>query len=157
MLYVSQFFSGKGPRRNHVATGLVATLAMAGAAIAHTKVNDPTVRAWMQNMMQTAEATKILGQMAKGATDFDPDLANEAARRISDAMALVPALFEVKANDPTSEAQPAIWTDWDRFVDLAETSSRVAGTVEITTQDDLRTALKKIGGTCSACHNEFRE
>ena len=116
------------------------------AAFAHTKVNDPTVRAWMHSMMQMAEATKVLGSMAKGETPFDPELANGAAHRLAEGLDRVPALFEVPATDPTSEALPAIWTEWDRFVELAGEARQTAAEINIASENDLPAALKAIGG-----------
>ncbi len=136
---------------------VLASLMAASAAIAHTNVKDPTVRAWMHNMMQIAEATKILGSMAKGETAFDADVASDTAQRIAEGLDRIPALFEVPATDPTSEALPTIWTDWDRFVELSREARQIAAAIQIATEDDLRVALKSIGGSCSACHEDYRE
>ncbi len=143
-----------GNRLGPVAIMLLA----AGAAFAHQGVKDPQVMARMDAMARIGAATKVLGEMAKGASPFDAEKAQAAARRIAEEAAQVPALFQPPATDPKSEALPAIWEQFDTFAELTRDMQEAAlGATGIAEPDDLRPALRSLGATCTACHEDFRE
>ncbi|MCE8519392.1 cytochrome c [Ruegeria pomeroyi] len=138
---------------------LVVALFTASAALAHSGVSNPAVKARMHAMMQIADNTKILGAMAKGEAPFDADEARAAAAAIAAHAASVPTLFMAEEHDPKSEALPAIWQDFDTFGQRSEAltlaAAEAAGTIE--TEADLKPALARIGGTCKSCHQDFRK
>ena len=138
---------------------LFVALFAASAALAHSGVSNPAVKARMHAMMQIADNTKILGAMAKGEAAFDADQARAAAAAIAAHAASVPTLFMAEEHDPKSEALPAIWQDFDTFGQrseaLALAAAEAAGTIE--TEADLKPALARIGGTCKSCHQDFRK
>lgn len=136
---------------------LLALLITGTVALAHTGVKNPDVKARMHLMKQIADATKVIGQMAKGAVPFDAERANAAARTLAKHSARVPALFETPADDPTSEARPAIWETFDEFIRLSEDMGRAAQSANIGSQEDAAAALKSLGQTCSACHELYRD
>ena len=137
---------------------LFVALFAASAALAHSGVSNPAVKARMHAMMQIADNTKILGAMAKGEAAFDADEARAAAAIAAHA-ASVPTLFMAEEHDPKSEALPAIWQDFDTFGQRSEAltlaAAEAAGTIE--TEADLKPALARIGGTCKSCHQDFRK
>ncbi|MDJ0825280.1 MAG: cytochrome c [Rhodobacter sp.] len=132
---------------------------MATAAFAHQGVQNPAVKARMDAMGVISKNTKVLGAMAKGETSFDAQTARDAARAIAATGAEVPGLFEAQETDPKSEALPAIWDRFDDFVMKTEDMVAAAGaaSTSIETPASLRAALATIGGTCKACHEEYRE
>ncbi|MCE8539566.1 cytochrome c [Ruegeria pomeroyi] len=138
---------------------LFVALFAASAALAHSGVSNPAVKARMHAMMQIADNTKILGAMAKGEAPFDADEARAAAAAIAAHAASVPTLFMAEEHDPKSEALPAIWQDFDTFGQRSEAltlaAAEAAGTIE--TEADLKPALARIGGTCKSCHQDFRK
>ena len=138
---------------------LFVALFAASAALAHSGVSNPAVKARMHAMMQIADNTKILGAMAKGEAAFDADPARAAAAAIAAHAASVPTLFMAEEHDPKSEALPAIWQDFDTFGQRSEAltlaAAEAAGTIE--TEADLKPALARIGGTCKSCHQDFRK
>ncbi|MCE8516599.1 cytochrome c [Ruegeria pomeroyi] len=138
---------------------LFVALFAASAALAHSGVSNPAVKARMHAMMQIADNTKILGAMAKGEAAFDADQARAAAAAIAAHAASVPTLFMAEEHDPKSEALPAIWQDFDTFGQRSEAltlaAAEAAGTIE--TEADLKPALARIGGTCKSCHQDFRK
>jgi cytochrome c556 len=132
---------------------------VAAAAFAHSGVKDERVLARMAGMSAIAEHVKVIGSMAKGEMPFDAAAANAALTRIGDEAARVPALFEPEADDPKSEALPAIWDEFDSFeqkaVALETLAAERAGTVEAS--GDLAPLMRDIAGTCRDCHSEYRE
>lgn len=141
-------------------TTLVAALVLgAGAALAHSDVKNADVLARMTAMSGMAEQVKMIGQMAKGEAAFDAAKARKAASEIARLAADTPGLFEVPADDPKSEALPAIWEDFAGFSDKAAALEGTAQTVAgaVAEQADLQQALAGLGRACKACHAEYRE
>lgn len=135
----------------------------ATGTLAHQGVKDPVVMARMNAMSEIADNMKTLGDMAKGTTSFDAKTAQAAASGISTLAVRTPALFKDPAMDPKSEALPAIWSDFadfqiksDKLVrvarDLAETLSGPAETGPA----ELDRAMRALGETCKACHQDYR-
>ncbi|AAV95939.1 cytochrome c [Ruegeria pomeroyi] len=138
---------------------LVVALLSASAALAHSGVSNPAVKARMHTMMQIADNTKVLGDMAKGKTAFDAEAARAAAAAIAAHSASVTALFSAEEQDPKSEALPAIWQDFETFSRKSEAltlaAAEAAGSIQ--SEADLKPALAGIGGACKSCHMDFRK
>ena len=129
----------------------------AGAALAHSGVKNATVMARMDAMATIGAQTKIIGDMAKGATAFDADRAAQALSRIETLAARTPHLFKAQETDPKSEALPEIWAEFDRFVALSDDLQETAGTLAVETPADLGPALGQLGAACKACHSRYRQ
>lgn len=142
---------------NRLTPLLLAGLFCASAALAHTGVQNATVKAWMDGMEDLAADTKRLGQMAKGVSPFDADAAERALANIKAHADRIPDLFNTPADDPKSEARESIWSNWDRFVEISSDLSRTAATAEISDVQKLQETLSRIGATCKSCHSDFRD
>ena len=72
----------------------------------------------------------------------------------------IPALFPEGSIVGDSEALPAIWENWDAFVAIAKSGEdaavAAAAAAEAGDADGYAAALKTLGGTCGACHQQFR-
>ncbi len=137
---------------------IVLTLA-ASAALAHGGVQNAAVLARMDAMKAIGDATKVLGEMAKGTTAFDVEAARAAAETIASHAAETPVLFEAREDDPKSEALPGIWENFEDFTAKAADLQALAGDLAmgLDTPDALRAGLGDLGATCKACHTEYRE
>lgn len=128
-------------------------------AVAHQGVTNPAVMARMHGMTVIAAQTKVLGQMAKGQTEFNSEKAGEALTVISAEARKIPGLFKAEETDPKSEAKDDIWSDFDDFSAIAKEleaiSLKRAG--DINNIADVRVALNNIGASCKACHKKYRE
>ncbi len=112
----------------------------------------------MDAMSAVGDATKTIGQMAKGETPFDVAKLHAAAADIAARAAEVPALFKDPADDPKSEALPTIWERFGDFTKDAEAMEAAAEAITaVTTPDALGPALRTLGATCQSCHEDFRE
>lgn len=134
----------------------VGLCAIAGAALAHSGVQNPAVKARMDLMGDIKEATGVLGGMAKGAIPFDAAKAEAARVALYEAAVKVPASFEAPEMDPKSEAVPAIWEKWDDFTAKSDLLVEAAAGVATDSIDDLRAGLMQIGQSCGACHKSYR-
>lgn len=136
-----------------------AVLALAPATDAHSDASNPAVKARMEAMKVIGAQTKVLGDMAKGATEFDAAAAQAAAATMAAEAAKIPALFEPQEDDPESEAKPIIWDDWDDFTAKAMDLEAAATAAEasLTEAGAVGPALGQIGGACKACHSTYRE
>ncbi|GEM_PF-2710436 len=138
-------------------TILVALFATAATvAIAHTDVNDPHVKARMAGMMTMASELKTLGQMAKGEVAFDETSATTALAALQAETDRIVALFETQANDPKSEASPAIWDDREGFAQRAAEMATVLNDISVSSSEETMAAMRIIGPACLACHKDYR-
>jgi cytochrome c556 len=142
------------------APSLIVTLILAVGlpAFAHEGVTNPTVMIRMQGMSAMAEASKVLGQMAKGERAFDPEITRAAAETLARHAGEIPARFETQAQDPKSEALPAIWSRFAAFTAEAEALEVAARrAVGADSQAALGAALTDIGTACKSCHAAYRK
>ena len=105
-----------------------------------------------------------LSGMAKGEIAYDEALASRAAANI---VALTqydaPALFVEGTSSEDrddSEALPAIWENPDDFrAKFAALGEAAAGSPDAVAggQESLGPVLQKLGGTCKACHDDYRK
>jgi len=133
------------------------SIALAGATMAHQGVSNPNVKAWMHAMGHAGDASKTLGNMAKGKVPFDASIAKTAKAQLIDVSLSFPKLFEVNAADPVSEALPAIWEDYSDFIEKAEAMTAAAKALDVSSPTAIGQSLKTLGGTCRSCHKAYRK
>ena len=131
-------------------------IAMSGATIHAHSVENPSVQKRMDVMKEIKGAMGVLGGMAKGAIAFDATAAGAAQNTLVEQSGMVAATFEANETDPKSEALPAIWENWDTFVELAEDLTFAAEGLDASSLDGVRSGLGNIGASCGACHKKFR-
>jgi cytochrome c556 len=72
----------------------------------------------------------------------------------------MPDLFPEDSIVGESKALPAIWEKWDTFVAIIETGKTAAAAgiaaAEASDAAAYGAALQTLGGTCGACHQQFR-
>ncbi|MEO1492601.1 MAG: cytochrome c [Pseudomonadota bacterium] len=146
--------------RGIVLTILFAAL-LSGAALAHEGVTGPT-KIRMDLMKDIGKATKTLGKMAKSGT-FDRPLMVDLAGVIARQGARVDEVFTDRHMHPKTEALPAIWEEWETFSaqgrDMVEAAHAIETRAMTKAADEawLRTAIKDLGATCKACHDDFKK
>ncbi|MDA5557313.1 c-type cytochrome [Shimia sp. MMG029] len=128
----------------------------AGMAYAHNGVKDPQVMARMQGMEQISGAFKTLVSMAKNETPLHQAKARMARDTLVLHSSKITALFEPQASDPKSEALPAIWANWDDFGAQANKLQTTAKALDFKDRAALADTLGAVGGTCRACHKNYR-
>lgn len=140
----------------YTALTMTMTLALAGAALAHGGVSNPTVKARMALMEDIKNATGVIGGMAKGKMAFDPDQAAAASAALRASAAQIADAFEAPENDPKSEALPAIWENWEDFSAKADALVQAASGMDTGTLEGLQAGLGALGATCGGCHKSYR-
>lgn len=136
----------------------LALIAAAGMALGHAGVKDERVMAWMAGMKSIAQATRTVALMARGEEAFDAEALAAAADVLEAEHLRIPALFEVPAEDPVSEALPAIWETWDDFEAKSQRGLEAVAEVRAAgTLGELQTALGALNQSCRACHQIYRE
>lgn len=128
----------------------------AGTALAHGGVKNQDVLARMEQMKQIGDSVRILADMARGKTAFDPASAAAARAALEKDAAAITESFRVPASDPKSEARPRIWTDWDGFAKEAEALASVAAGLDTSSPKMLRMGVQQLGRSCASCHETYR-
>ena len=88
-----------------------------------------------------------LGAMASGRAPFDAKVAAENADLVATLSKLPWAAFGDGTDKGETRAKPEIWKDAAKLQAAAKTGNL----------DALKTAFAATGGTCKACHDNFRK
>ena len=130
------------------------------AAMAHSGATG-IVKTRMEAMKSVASDMKLVGSMIKGDTALDGPVVMRAAQSIAEHARAIPDQFPEGSTEKPSEAMPVIWSQWDRFVALADDMATqadqlasVAGSSSDATA--IKAAFGDLSRTCSACHEDFR-
>lgn len=109
-------------------------------------------------MVVLADQLKIIGDMAKGSTEFNAEVARSAAAQLSQEALRIDVLFGTPQFDHASEALPAIWEEYDTFTTIAQDLVQVSASAanDIQDMEGLLVSLREIGSTCQECHEGFR-
>lgn len=114
------------------------------------------------------ELMKTIGDQAQsihdafntGAEGFDTGVIQRAAQVIGDSAHHIPDLFPPGSTDPNSRALPAIWDNWDKFVQLSkqleEQAQSLSRAADSGNDEKLKEKSQKMMGTCKSCHDQFR-
>jgi cytochrome c556 len=112
----------------------------------------------MEGMSRIAEATKQIGMIVKGQAPFETGSIDAASAVLIEEAHAIPALFADRAQDPKSEALPAIWENWEDFsAKSAEGAAAAKALADASTPEELRVAFTSLGQSCKACHALYRE
>lgn len=137
--------------------GAVGTINFANAHSSATGV----VKERMMLMEDVGKSMKGIAGMIKGKAPYDSSeiarLSGIIQERGGDHLTKV---FPAGSLDAPTEALPAIWSQWDRFSDLAAQLSIKAEALQKSSSAEKPVVMQAFGGlakTCSTCHTDFRE
>ncbi len=147
--------------RKRTLLGGLLTIALVGlpvAAWSHMKASDlpaGPIRDRHHLMEGIGAHAKKIGQALKAGKTHA--IAPEA-EGISAAAKQIPDLFPPGSTNPKSRAKPEIWTNWDKFVGLANDLSSNAAALATAAKagGEVKPAADKMFGTCKSCHDDFR-
>lgn len=134
------------------------------AAAAQDSPEELAVEARRGFMVMLGSNFGTLAAMAKGDMAYDEPAAVRAATNIEAltkydvGMHFIPGT--AKGEVEGSEASPDIWLDTAKFGErFAALNQAAAGLPAAVTggQEQVGAAVQKMGGTCKACHDDFRE
>jgi cytochrome c556 len=135
-----------------VFTGLV----LAAGATYAGKATEPAAMARQDLMDTIGMNVKVLGDMAGGKAAFDATAATAAKAAIEAAAAEIAVKFEPQTTDPESKAKPEIWANWDDFIAKANGLGAAATAMDTATVEGVQAGMGAIGGSCKACHSDYR-
>lgn len=113
-----------------------------------------------------ADAMKELGKnmkAIKGVIDAGGPAADVTApaQKIAEIAAKIPDLFPKGSDTEDDESKAEIWTKWDAFTthakDLESAATMLASAGGGGDMATVGAQFEKVGGTCGACHKEFRQ
>ena len=141
-----------------IAAAVAATLGSMAFADGHEA--NPAVKARQAHMQLYAHNIGILGGMAQGKIDYDAELAQIAADNLAAVAAMNETTYWIEGTAEGTKALPAIWDNMDDFMveqDGLTVASAAMAEVAGTDLASLQGAMGDLGGTCSACHREYRQ
>lgn len=104
-----------------------------------------------------------LGAMAQGKAPFDAKAAAENAA-VLEAISKLPYVAFLEGTDKgDTKAKPDIWKNWDKFrtaaLKMQDEVTKLSATARAPglTVEQLKAAVGAAGGTCKACHDDYRQ
>ncbi len=144
---------------------LILSAALAGgvALSATAQESNPAVDARQGQFQIMALNIGVLGNMARGNTEYDAEAAQAAANNLLTMSQIDQRFHWVPGTDNESiegtRALPAIWEEGSRVIEIwgefgtgAEGLAAVAGDG----LDAMRAALGPVGAACGSCHDDYR-
>ena len=147
---------------------LVASLALVAAAVtltvpAYAQFAKPEDAIKYRKSALTVMAAHFgrVGAMANGRIPFDANAAASNAA-IAESMSKLPwAAFVDGSGTGDTKARPEIWSDNAKFKAASEKMqaemSKLAAAAKGGNLDAIKAAFGPVGGTCKACHDDFRK
>lgn len=100
------------------------------------------------------------GGIMRGAAGLTGAEAVAALTTVQANFSHIPALFPEASIVGDSKALPAIWENWEAFTAIAKTGEDAAAAAVAAAEAGdaaaYAAALQTLGGTCGACHQQFR-
>ena len=135
----------------------LATIAFIALPVfAHEGVKNDAVKQRMQLMKLIKNTMAEIGAMARGLDPFTKESAANAKQKLLLAAADIEAKFKLNETDPLSEGSPAIWENWEDFVEKADDFAFMIEGLETTSAETLAAGLGNIGQSCGSCHKTYR-
>lgn len=148
--------------RSFTAAAVLAALGLAAAATAPFAQGQSAVAERQEIMKTVGKSAKSIGEMLKGATEFDAATANAALVAMQAAVAEYGTRFP-EGSEATaankSAAAPTIWSDRAGFeAVLAEFKGDIDAAVTASPQEKetLAAAFGAVGENCGTCHKTYR-
>jgi len=147
---------------------LVASLALVAAAVtltvpAYAQFAKPEDAIKYRKSALTVMSAHFgrVGAMANGRIPFDANAAASNAA-IAESMSKLPwAAFVDGSGTGDTKARPEIWSDNAKFKAASEKMqaemSKLAAAAKGGNLDAIKAAFGPVGGTCKACHDDFRK
>lgn len=153
------------PRLSNVIPALAIAGVLGGAALAasHSETH-PAVKARTSHMSLYAFSLGVLGNMAKGETEYDAALAQAAADRLValsgyDQTGYWPQGTSTDELEGT-RALPPLFDNLDEYDALTADLNKAAMEMAAIAGDGAEAIggqMKAVGGACGACHEDYRQ
>jgi cytochrome c556 len=120
------------------------------------------VKERMETMKEIGAEMKKIAAMVRGTTDFEAETVERSALQLKAHARAIPDLFPPDTNEMPSEALADIWTEWDRFSDIArELEDSAAGLAAsagaASDAEAIANDFRAVSETCRSCHESFRQ
>ena len=145
-------------RRFHpIIVALMLMLSSSFVALAHQGATG-IIKDRMDRFSQTKDDIRASFRDAQNGA-FDDVITR--SRRIAEWGRSMPDFFPEGSTQSPTEADPAIWNDFDGFtaagLAMSSAAEQVIAAAETSDTDATMTALKALGQTCGACHRQYRK
>ncbi len=144
--------------------GIACAVSVLFGGVAEAQDAERSVKARQALMQLYAHYLGTLGGMAKGSIDYDAEVAGKVAASLAslsvvDQSAMWPQGSDTEALGDKTAALPAIWTTFPAIMEKSQAFTDAAQNMADAAGKDLaslQAAMGSLGGTCGACHKDFR-
>lgn len=101
----------------------------------------------------------ILIRMLTGQSPVDQAEFVRSAQAVSALLSMIPAAFEKNLMVDESRAKAEIWMNWDDFVSVADTQSKLAAEIAVLAEvNGAESVLQRVREfNCGSCHGPYRK
>jgi cytochrome c556 len=142
-----------------ITIALILGTALAGTALAHGGATG-IVKERMDAMSDMKDSMKALSGLIRNGADDGTAIAGHARDIAGHAGDTMLDQFPEDSLEHPSEALPEIWSEPERFRELAmeleEFASALAEQAESGDEAELTTTFKQVAATCGTCHKAYR-
>jgi len=143
--------------------GLIAALIlslMLWSAAVKAQGGDANIEYRQKIMTTNGQNMGAIGDILKNQLPLQGNIA-EHARILSINAKMIPGAFKAQAAEGKTDAKADIWKDWSAFEakakKLQEESDKLAQVAAGGNMAEIGEQIKKVGGACKACHDDFRK
>ena len=151
------------PGKQRILKAAIASLAIAGAPLALSHLNDEEPMQSYRQSYFTLLAMNFgpMAAMVKGEMPWDDDRMVAFAEDFAAVAGIdVARAFGPGSDKGTTRAKPAIWENTDDFLEkyanLQAASKDLLAAAKSGDREAIGGAIKNTGGTCKACHDEYK-
>jgi len=133
----------------------------AGLAAATLAQDDAEAIVEYRQSVMSAQAGHVgaVSRVARGQVDLMPHVVDHADALQSTA-AMIPDIFPEGSTGGDSRALPAVWEDWEGFVEasdrLEQAATDLRDAAEAGDRAGVAQAFAAVGQACSGCHQTYR-
>ena len=142
-----------------IVAGLTAVIASM-PLVAQFDDEDPVVSYRQSYMSSIGGHVGSVHHLLSNGLDFEGDLLMHA-EALAKLTANIARLFPEGSTGGETSAKPAVWAEWDTFVERADANSEAADALlaAARSEDDaaVKEAFRALGKSCRACHDDYRE
>ncbi|GHA28928.1 cytochrome c-556 [Devosia pacifica] len=147
---------------NRKITGIVAAL-LCGATMSAVFAQDEIDVSTMSTdeiISMRQDLMKENGQTLRSARELTGEDASQAMQTVLANYQALPDLFPEGSTSDDSDALPAIWENWDAFIEIVDAGTLAAedaiAAADAGDNAAYMAAFQRLGGTCGQCHQQFR-
>lgn len=147
-------------RRNVMKNALISltsSIILIMTSLAAFGQDDSQFLTYRQKLMQSnATHMGVIGQIMQKGLPFKNHVSSHATVIQQNSM-LFEEAWKKQITEGKTDSKPEVWSNWAGFVQAASNSGKAAAELARASEAQMMDKMRALGGTCGACHRNFRK